>query len=369
MTSSNRPVDHQGRAPATLALAPAASACGTSGGEESEVPNGSRDGGFSVEAALAELPAGGGPVEGSAVVFASDLVAVGIANGRERPTGSLDLDEVVDWIGPMSGLGESAVFVRIPTLMVDALGDLAGFRDEIGFAVSEVDTVIELELGADSLVLVSGDLSPNGMDNEVAHGVGTIGDGEDAAFSKENRTVARPLGQPLRVGQRDGLVALSPRASAVESWLDSGSIRLSADEDLALAASVLDDRMVVSAVLCRCDLEASGSGIPTAPSISVPFSVLGVGSRANGGEAEIILVYVTVDGAAAAEAAPQVEEVFRFGISLGVGAPFADQFVIESAKAEGRAVVAVIRLASDHQTPAVVLSLLWARETPFVYAS
>lgn len=105
--------------PVAVAIGLAASACGAIGLGGSDSPPGAFGAGdsFSVEAALAELPIEAVTGESQAVVYVSDLVAAGEANGLARPTGSLDSDEVVEWIGPMTGIGTSTVFASVPIEM------------------------------------------------------------------------------------------------------------------------------------------------------------------------------------------------------------------------------------------------------------
>lgn len=206
------------------------------------------------------------------------------------------------------------------------------------------------------------------MDNEVAEGVGSIGKGEDKALDLEGRTAARPMGQPIRIGQRDGLVAMSGQTPVVEAWLDPASVRFSVDEDLAMAASILDDRGVVSAVLCRCDRRVFGGPLPGDPHISTPFQTLAIGSRSDGGEAEVIVVYMLADEPTADTASGEIGDTFRDGVVFGGGVRIADTVTATSVDVEGRSVVVTLRFVSDSPLPATIFSWLTALATPFVYA-
>ncbi len=330
--------------------------------------------GFSINGALGQIPlAHASDDNGRIEVYAADLLAAGEATGRSRPTGSTDGNRAREWLAPMTGIGDAPVFVALPRVFRDSIGDLGGFEDEVGFAVTDVDATIESVAGRTSMSVLAGDL-PTPTGPEVSGGVFTIGDGDDFEIDPAGRTAARPFGAPLRVASDDGLVLLSSTTDAAAAWLDAGSARLDSDEALATAARILDEREVLSAALVRENFSGAGVGTSddgaaggTLPVITTPFDTVAVGWGLADGDAVVTVVYVTADESAARAAAPEIEDVFASGLSQRTGQPIADVVTLDGVVPDGRAVVATLGLPDDRLRPGIVFEMLLTRDAPFTF--
>src|SRR5690606_35162533 len=159
-----------------------------------------------------------------------------------------------------------------------------------------------------TFAVVAGDLDGALRDDlpEVADGVVTAGEGEDLATDVANQTVARPLGMPLRLAERPGLVAASPGTTAVADWV-AGPERTMADHDeLAAVAAALDDADVLATAL------ATGSSMALADALGetgspeqvaaleadlgavlppAPFRTVGIGWGVEDGAADVTIAY------------------------------------------------------------------------------
>ncbi len=105
---------------------------------------------------------------------------------------------------------------------------------------------------------------------------GLIAEGADFEVDLDARTVARRLGRPLRTASAQGLLLLTRSTDAALLWLHDTSARLDSDQDFALAATILDERDLISAALWRTDFTADAEDTSDLP-IATPFNTLAVG--------------------------------------------------------------------------------------------
>lgn len=202
-----------------------AAGCGDDGGSgETGFGSGEQ---YSITGALSQIPREfAADLEGNIEIYVADLLAAGEATGQSRPTGSSDADEATEWLGPMTGRSEAPVFVPVPIALLDGVGrSLGEYKDEVGFAVTDVDATIESRALPLSMMVLAGELEPAST-TEVADGVLTVGDGGDFEIDLLNAASARNLGRPIRIASNDGLVLLSTSTDAASAWLDAASARL-----------------------------------------------------------------------------------------------------------------------------------------------
>ncbi|RLE18236.1 MAG: hypothetical protein DRJ50_13225 [Actinobacteria bacterium] len=364
-----------------MALLLVISAC--SGSDSGDDSSGSADAfgsgaAFSIESALDEIPAAAAnSADGDYSIEITDLLAAGELVGAERPTGSTDREAVFNWLGPITGLEESALYVPVPQELLGDMEQIGEYREEVGFAVSDVDASVSLRAVPGSLVVLAGDLEV-AASLEDSGGVFTLGEGEDFEVDIDNRTAARQLGQPLRLSTSDGLVAMSASTDVVTSWADPDSERLSADVDLLAVARALDDRSVVGARIVRGDFawsdDSDDSGGSAAELIEgqlpirAPFDTIGLGWGVTDGAAAITVVYVFADEAAAAAASAEIETALSTAESLVFRGPISDIVVLGEVAAQGSLVVATLTLPTG-RPPSIVQQMLLGRDAPFVHAS
>lgn len=297
------------RALALLACAPlVVGACSDDGPGRLEAGDG-----FSIEAALAELPA---PDEdGTFTVGVGDLDAATEAAGVDR-------GEAARWAREL-GAGDGSVFTPLPRSS-DRFPP-----DERGWAVTEVAAFAEvLAPGAPAAVLV-GDLG------EVPP---SLGEGDE----------------PLRQVPDGDRLLVTADADAAEAWPEGDGRRLADDEDLRAVAAELDDEDVLAAMLLR----------PEEPFEGLPYRAVGVGWAVDDGEAEITLAWAFPDDGAADDARAALRTVFDEGASLRTRQPLAELLALEEIDVEGSVVVASARLGPEGRarTPA---DLLIAGDLPF----
>lgn len=242
---------------------------------------------FSVLGALAQVPADGIDrwVEVADVTRASELA------GLDRPDADASPDELTAWLVDLTNAGVDGAPIFVPyqqefgTASADVL--LTEFADELGWSIFDVDAFVAAGNPPDRFVVVSG--ASLGEDTlaslpEVEPGVVTAGDGEDRVADLANRTIARPLGSPLRMAADGDRIAMSVSTPVVAAWLDDGST-LADIEPMADVALVLDDADAVTAVVI-------GTGELGIDDSSL---VLGLGWSVVDGEAVVTVVYWFAD--------------------------------------------------------------------------
>lgn len=339
---------------------------------------------WSVQGALAQLPAAA--PDATVLVQAGDLVTASEAAGVERPD-DLDGQALVDWLGPLTGgpgAEEALVFVPIASLFnAPRLLQHEEFADELGFSVLDAEAFVEQSTPPATFAVVAGDLDGALRDDlpEVADGVVTAGEGEDLAADVANQTVARPLGMPLRLAERPGLVAASPGTTAVADWV-AGPERTMADHDeLAAVASALDDADVLAAAL------ATGSSMALADALGetgspeqvaaleadlgavlppAPFRTVGIGWGVEDGAADVTIAYHFGTEEAAESAEPAFEAMFAEGDTLVSRQPLSELLTLDGVDRDGPVVVLDLSLP-DGVGPRVVFDLYVSRDLPFAH--
>ena len=171
-----------------------AAGCGDDGGSgETGFGSGEQ---FSITGALSQIPREfAADFEGNIQIYVADLLAAGEATGQSRPTGSTDADEATEWLGPMTGRSKAPVFMPVPFALLDGVRrSLGEYKDEVGFAVTDVDATIESRALPLSMMVLAGELEPAGS-TEVADGVLTIGEGDDFQIESAERDHRSQSGQ------------------------------------------------------------------------------------------------------------------------------------------------------------------------------
>ncbi len=348
-------------------------ACGGGAGTTERFGSGEQ---FSVRAALDQIPLAYASNEaGRMEIYIADLVSAGEVNGQSPPVGSDDATEAAAWIGPMTGFGEGIAFAPVPFALRESVGDLAGYRSEVGFALTDVDSSIEVVALPNSVTILAGNLEPTST-IEVAEGVLTIGEGDDFAIDLENPSTARPFGRPLRLAALDGLVALTPSTELASAWLDANSPRLAQDQSMVIAADALDSQGVLGAALFRSQFSSDLApifldGVADADievPISVPFDTVGLGWGADSGEPVLTLVYVTDSKSAAETMAGELRALLAEEESLVTRQPFVNLLLVREVKVEGPAVVASLQ-PSPGTSLQILLDMLMQRDLLFVFRS
>ncbi|MBA2416628.1 MAG: hypothetical protein H0V64_12230 [Geodermatophilaceae bacterium] len=336
---------------------------GDSGGGGVEAGSGLRSGdGYSVEAALAELPASVGT--DGLLIQTADLAAATELSGLERPTG-FGIDELSGWILPLTGVEAedqpvAPVFVPLAEVFNrQQIARIEEFDEELGWSLVDVDAFVEQSTPPKRFAVLSGEFDDDMLSpdlTQVSDDVASAGDGEDFAPTFADVSAARPLGVPLRMSQDGGRIAASPSTSFVKEWVAGAADTLADDDSLALVASALDNADVVAAVLSNGGLE------PTTDS----FDTVGIGWAVDGdGAAAVTVVYHFEEGDAAAAGVGMFESLYTEGVSLVTGTAISERLTLEEVGADGPVVVVSLSLPAESE-PGIVFEMLLQRDLPFV---
>lgn len=168
------------------------------------------------------------------------------------------------------------------------------------------------------------------------------------------------------------MIGFGLRTEAVAAWADRSTAAVAVDDPgVAALARALDANAVVSAVfgIMGSGPEVIARSQPSDVAISTEIDRVAIGWSADDDRNSQITVAYHVadgDGAAAAEAAAQVERVFTEGLARG-GYPIADRLVLDEVEVADGVVVATLSPVDD-TSPTLVLDMLIGRELPFVVA-
>lgn len=341
--------------------------------------------GYSVQGALAELPAEAG--EGEVVVVTADLEAATDAAQLERPD-TPEGQAVIEWLAPMIGGPDDGqpkrVFVPLGEVFNPSyLAHHEEFADELGWSATEVGAFVEASAPPRMFAVVTGDFADDAPSGEPgAEGIVTVGEGEDLAADLEVRTAARPLGRPLHQVRKEERLAVTRSTEHATAWASGPEETLADHEALAAAAGALDEAGVISAVL------VAGRSVPLQDALGLnasegtlteleeeyrdllpaaPFTAVGVGWSVDGeGAAEVTVAYVLPDEDAADQAVAALERQLEEGQSLRSRRPLNELITLRQATREGN--IAVLTLGvSEGSRPGVVYQLLQERDLPFVH--
>jgi hypothetical protein len=302
------------------------------------------------------------------LITIADLDAVAGATGHDRASGAAE----VAWARSLA-LPDSAVPVRPFDLLGRSMIDGEGVEQAYGFALSDVDTFVEVAAPPIKTAVLSGDLTlapaaaPTGIE-----GVVTFGEGDDHAPNPDAMSPVNPIGTPVRAAQRDGSTILSTSTDAASAWLAGGE-SLADDDALARVAAALDTAGAISAVVERggfrrplaIDRTAPPSDITVpAPTGIVPFDVVGVGWTGDA-ESPIVVVYSFPNAAAASGSVAGLEVAYAER-SVIFDRPIPDVVELVSIEASGSTVVALLRPAGGFGASEIV-GMIRGRDAPFGY--
>lgn len=361
------------------------SACSSSGGDAG-LGTGED---YTVLGALAELP----PAPDEAfLVQTADLTAATQLTGLERPEAP-DPATAAAWLHPLTGLplaeGEqwTPVFVPPPTITHEAgVQQITEFDELAGWSVLDIDSYVEYGTPPHTFSVLAGEFDETTLEHlpEVSDGVRTVGEGEDLWADVTAASAVSRIGQPVRMAQDEGLLAVAPHSDRVRDWLGDPQETLADDERLAAVAGALDETEVVSAVLsagASHTLEGGPLAESSAPDTEdvlaqleqqmgdLPdeaFDVVGIGWAARDGEPVMVLAYHFGTQESAEASVEQLHTVFTEGATLQGGVALAELFEVEEITAQGSVVVATLH-AAHPRAPHQLTTMLMSRDLPFLH--
>lgn len=284
-------------------------------------------------------------------VTVTDLDGVAAAVGVDVPSPTADFEESGNWFRSLFGDvsiadGGTGFGLRTPRLVhVGLLDRPQAVIDEFGWSPLAVTSFAEIAQYPNHFTVMAGDLAWTDDAIDLGGGVRSIGDGDDFSRSVKDRTELRELGEVIRVGSREGLIAASPSTPPIAKWVDGTAPTLLDDERYLAVAEHLDDVDAIHAdVLERSfDLDDIDEQFrdeygPGNVRIGEEFDVVGIGVSVVDGKLVSTIVYVFADDDAASRAAPQVDDAWTLTLN---SSPRSFRSFIEVGPAEqrGRAVV------------------------------
>ncbi|MEZ5100632.1 MAG: hypothetical protein R3C15_12700 [Thermoleophilia bacterium] len=314
---------------------------------------------------------------GATSLAAIDHEAVRQANGLDRPGD--DPDAVADYLAEVSG--GDAPAIELTFLSPRGAADVAGWRDEIGFSLVDLDQELTAGDPPDDVLVVAGDLdggrvldrlgASDGATAAEHEGVPYVAVGEDGKTSLRDRTTVRSLGESLRVAADDDVAVLAPTTAAIEASIDAaaGGASLADDPALAEVVRALEAEDVYGAFAWTdvAGFAASGvldrDGQPLPGPFVAPYVALGIGATVADGAPVLVLAFLHDDEAAAAAAVDRVRAVVEQGASA-TGPAWSELVEIESIEARGRVALARLRPSS----PALWARVAQARDTLVAWA-
>ncbi len=334
-----------------LALLPA---CGDDGGGDAAPANRR-----SASALLAQVPRESRDGDGPIQLQYGDVIAATALAGVDRPSDLDDDQELFRWLRPLTGFSleddETAlVALSLPELVQPNKADQqADFRDEMGWSVLDIDAFIASDRPPSRLLVIQGSVDTDEVDKAAGpanDGVWQVGDGDDFSINAKERTIARPLGQPLHEATHNGLFAVSTSSATIDSWVGGGE-SMADDPGFRAVAAALDRGGVYTAFM----LSADGDGDAVNP-----FDTIAVGMTVEEDTPVAYFVYHYADAATAKLAATTIAEILE-GSSLRTNAPWSEFFAASNIVVEDDVVVAILPLVEGRQ-PGGIVNILFAQD-------
>ncbi len=272
-----------------------------------------------------------------------DLDAVSALIGLTRPDGA-DPDGVIDWAIAISNDdsddGSQLAVALLPRLVVEGGADSAEMAAELGWQVGDVAAFLEITSGQESVTLVTGDVTEADLDAVAPKDGDTwkVGDGDDFGVNRDAVSPVRPLGQPLHLAWRDGIVVVSRSTPAAEAFATANTSLAESEPRLAAVAAPLAARDVHGAFLATIGVD------------DPLFDALGVGQAVVDGQRIALFAYHAPDAAGVADLEAVVRDTLTTGSPQRADATWADLFPGAEVIVEGETVLAILPLAPT--TPA-----------------
>lgn len=273
----------------------------------------------------------------SLVLHFGDVGAIAEANDVPVPVDG-DVESLLAWA--RTGLAD--VPILLPSqLGPERLADHDQYAAELGVSLWQTQRYASVEAAPRRLTVLQGDLDERAVTDalgEPADGVWSAG-GDELEVDLDDRTVARPLGEALRLGLRgDDQVVLATTEKLIGDAID-GRSTVREDEALAAALDALDSDELVSGLVIRGpvddDLVVNGAAFGGGPD--------GVVGR---------MVFGYADEDAAEEAVDDVEAYFTQ--SAGRWGPWSERLTVDAVAADGRLVVVDVSFTEEQQPQSVV---------------
>ncbi|WP_428965792.1 hypothetical protein [Micromonospora fluostatini] len=349
-----------------LILGLAAAGCGGDdgggGGAGNDAP---RPVGGSFVDRLALLPGSLADGDGGILVTVADVDAAAKAAGVSPPGDVTDQDAVTAYLKALQGVrtpGEAAppVVTPLPERIGPAGLSRAGeFDAELGWSVLDVRWFVEYPTPPATLTVLGGTFTEQRLTAAMgapADGRWRVGAGEDLSANLKERTVARPLGQPLTVALDSGRLVVSPSAGQVDAAVGAGGGTLADVPELrALAQAMTTEGAYATMLSARGRYQVGPDASPLRP-----FGGVATGLVLDG-QPFLVLAYAHADAATAEANATALRTHLAQGRSLATRQPWSELLTAAEIRVDGTTLVA--RLALGDTPPAMAWQLLTTRDS------
>jgi hypothetical protein len=275
------------------------------------------------------------------------------------------------WLGPITGFGTDDEVLDVAVTIPEAVGyrnlrSNAEIAEEFGWSVLDVHSFVELIDPPAMFAVLEVDVTADDLSAAIPDqegGIWRLG-GEDGSQDLRNRTAGRSLGESVRFGLTDGLLAMSRETAPVEAWLSGDGRSLADDGQMGAVADALDSAGAYSAMIIdpephranERDAETTGEFLLS------PFDVFGAGLAVVEGKALGIFVYQHEEAADAAANEDAVRAVFEKGHSIFSGQPLRELLELEDVEVDGSTVVATFRILE--RSPRMIWQMVVGRDLP-----
>lgn len=347
----------------SMTLAACSGSAGSDVERESEAVTAAEGAGFTVSAALADLPEDRAWQTVGVVDLSAAAEATGVELSKEDLTwrsalfAGFPLEDLADT--PREDLTYAPVFATAPQLLDRAIqSDVSGqLPESVGWsplAVTSYAYQTGGSIGTTEFVVVDGPFPDDALVGltDLGDGVWTLGEGEDGQMLTEGEGMAiDTLGRPVRMAQHDQQIAFSTVTAPVRAWADGGGSTAADLPELAEPATVLDGAGAITAFFALprpYDPIGLTVGPGSSPEeieefhetweeqlVSAPFSSIAIG---HDGEGTATIVYRFVAAEGAEEAAPQIESLLA-GDTFDGSRSLSEAIVVESVEVQDNLVV------------------------------
>ena len=332
---------------------------------------GSDDEPGSIERGLAQIPMAvyDEADRSSPIIEVIDVVAMNEMLDLPAPAAGRDPDDIVDSMIALGGTGQTGVAQVAAGWSMEPSPRRTGaeeFNEVIGLDVGAIE--LYAGIGSPPLYFSTylGDVELSSTLEDMGGGVSSLGSGDDFETAMDQVSRLSPIGVPLRLGQREGAVALSYSTPAIESWLDDDAESLAADVDFLEVARAFDRLGAPTALIVEDDFGLDPTGVigsQASPeqaarmleeleenAIGEPFGIVGIGGAVIDGEASIIAVYVFGNEDAATDSVDAIEYLWSDTQLLSNRQPVDDLVELDSVTADGSVVTVVARPLDGRST-------------------
>ncbi|MFS3129818.1 hypothetical protein ACLM5J_15560 [Nocardioides sp. Bht2] len=321
---------------------------------------------WSVAGELRELPRS--VAESGLWVVTADL------DGALRTAKLTRTGDDLQWLAAVGGMPVDGkvtpIFVPIGSGFNVEYAASGDFAAQAGWSLQDVDSFVEGGRPPSVLTVARGDFDKDTLNKdlvEVGDGIVSNSTAPDGQTDLKNTNGFSPLGQPIRLSEEGGRIALSSSTPLVQAWREQTET-LAEDERAVALARALDDEEVLSAVLSQPVGLAGLGGKQLSPGTPGPiqqaFDGVGIGWGTDDGVAEIHVVYHFAGPGEAEAAAEPLATLWREGVSVRDGRPFAERVAVDDVEVEDGVVRIELGLQAD-SAPQVVYQMLLSGEPVF----